>query len=394
MKNKNKIAINWFSNAPWANTGYGEQTRLFVPRLVKEGYDMTMTAFFGLEGAMLNWNGIPVYPKGFHAYGQDVMAAHSNHAGAAFTLSLLDSWVCDPKMMTMTKWVPWFPIDHEPLPEAIREKVMMAFARIVMSRFGARMMDDAGIGDYHYIPHGVDTNIFKPMSRDEARKKAGLPADKFIVGMVAANKGSPSRKAFTQNIAAFARLHSKHPDTVLYLHSSKGLHGEGVNLVEYVESLDLVVGKDVLFVDPYQNLIGFPDEWMNILYNCFDVHLLVSMGEGFGIPILQAQAAGCPVIVGDWTSMSELCFSGWMVDKSEAQPVWTPMSAYQFSPNTGAIVDCLEMAYKEADTKRKAARIGAMEYDADKIVKQYWKPTISKIMERINIVDDFGKAEG
>ncbi|WP_367363128.1 glycosyltransferase [Mesotoga sp.] len=34
------------------------------------------------------------------------------------------------------------------------------------------------------IPNGVDTNLFKPMDKEEARKKFGLPLDKKIVGFV------------------------------------------------------------------------------------------------------------------------------------------------------------------------------------------------------------------
>ena len=40
----------WHSNAPWAPTGYGQQTGLFAPRLA-EKYDMAISSFYGLEGS-------------------------------------------------------------------------------------------------------------------------------------------------------------------------------------------------------------------------------------------------------------------------------------------------------------------------------------------------------
>lgn len=294
----------------------------------------------------------------------------------------MDAWVIQPELLQSTKWVAWFPIDHEPMPMRVVDAVSKAYKRIVYSEFGVRMMNDKNL-DCYYVPHGVDTKLFKPIDRAEARKRMSFPDDKFIVGMVAANKGYPPRKSFFENIAAFAVLHAKHKDTLLYLHTYNGANGvyESVNLVEYCQYQGLEVGKDVIFADQYAYMTGYPDEAMNDLYNAFDVHLLVSKGEGFGIPVLEAQASGCPVIVGDWTSMPELCFSGWKVAKKDAHPEWTLMNSWQFTPHVGAIAEHLVSAYRQRDNEaiRKNARVGALAYDADTVTERYWKPVLDDI---------------
>lgn len=376
------MRISWLSNAAWANTGYANQTKIFTPRIKDLGHDVAIQAFYGHEGTPINWNGIPVYGRGFHPYGQDIMAAHAKNYKADIMISLMDAWVIQPELLQSTKWVAWFPIDHEPMPLRVAEAVSKAYKRIVYSEFGVRMMNDKNL-DCYYVPHGVETNVFKPIDRKEARTRINLPQDKFIVGMVAANKGYPPRKSFYENIAAFSIFHAKHKDSVLYLHTYNGANGvyESINLLEYCKYQGLEVGKDVIFADQYAYMIGYPEEAMNDLYNSFDVHLLVSKGEGFGIPILEAQAAGCPVIVGDWTSMPELCFSGWKVSRKDAHPEWTLMNSYQFTPHVDAIAEHLESAYRQKDNEaiRRNARSGALPYDADTVTERYWKPVLDDI---------------
>lgn len=346
---------------------------------------MSMTGFAGLEAGVLNYEGMKVYPRGFHKYGQDVVEPNVNLEKADIAISLMDAWVCEPDMYPNVRWIPWFPIDSEPLTEINANKVSRAYKRLVFSKHGCRMMDLAGM-DYDYIPHGVDTNIFKPVDRVQARETCHLPKDAFIVGMVAANVGFPPRKAFAENILGFAMFKMRHPDAILYLHTTNGSHGEGFDIIEYLKFVGLRPGIDVIISDQYQLWLGLPDNLMNALYNSFDVHLLCSKGEGFGIPILEAQSAGCPVIVGDWTSMGELCFSGWKLDKlTESEPEYTQYGAYWYVPHSRAIADRLELAYaaKGNIQYRNRARVGALKYDADKITEKYWIPYLDKVYDEI-----------
>lgn len=390
------MRLNWFSNSPAATTGYGVQTKLFVPRLAKLlDKGISVTAFFGVQSGVLNINGIKVYPNYKHPYGQDIIGAHAEWDRADAVVTLVDAWVIQNENIGLP-WFPWFPIDHEPMPANVLAKVRQAAKPIVMSKFGKRMAEQVGL-DVWYVPHGVDTSIFKPLDREEAREHLKWPQDKFIVGMVAANKDNPSRKAFHEQIAAFAALHAAHPDTVLYLHTDDGTHGgSGVDLIKFIRRMGLVIGEDVLICDQYMNSLGFPDSYMVDVYNGLDVLTNVAMGEGFGIPILEAQACGTPVIVGDWTSMSELCFAGWKVDKAEAMPIYHDFfDAFQWQATAGAIADRMEQAYaaKGDYELRNKARRGALPYDADDVTRQHWKPVIKEMQEMIDYKPELEKVE-
>lgn len=390
------MKIPFLSNAPWTNTGYGSQVNQVTKRLKELGHELAIFSTFGHQGSPINYNGVQIYGSVSHTFGMDVVRAHANNFNADFVISNMDAWVVEPSMFMDKKWVAWFPVDSEPIPPLVLNKIKDAFYRIIWTKFAAREMDKTGL-DYDYIPYGVDTKNFFPGDKLAARKTAGIRDDAFVVGMVAMNKGFPSRKAFYENIAAFAQLRKKHDDAILYLHTLDGSrpNGDCIELIPYINSLGLVVDKDVIFASQYDYVNGnYNDAAMNTVYNFMDVHLLVSMGEGFGMPQLEAQAAGVPVICGDWTAMSELCFSGWKVEKKDAAKFYTLQNTYQYLPRVDAIADKLEMAYQMRGNPdyAKRARDGAMTYDIDRVISKYWVPALARIEAKIeNSRDDVAK---
>jgi len=370
---------------------------LFGTRLAAAGHPIGVISNFGHQGAPINWLNLQVFGNSFHPYCMDIMHMHSEIFKADAMVTMLDLQVMEVEALQGTKWIAWFPVDHVTIPQFIFEKVKQANFRITMSQHASREMDKTGL-DYYYVPCGVDTKIYKPLPMQESREVQQLPKDKFIVGMVAMNKGNPSRKAFHQNIMAFAALQKKHKDCVLYLHTTDGTRGaDMVNLVEYCKALGLKHGyayhesakeADVIFADQYGLTMGYDPAMMAQLYSSMDVHLLVTCGEGFGIPIIEAQACGTPVIVGSWTSMPELCFSGWKVPVEGTEPYFTPLMAFQMWPRTSAIAEQLDNAYRMRGNQdyRKRAKEGAQAYDADRIVEKYWLPVLTDIESKLQSI--------
>jgi glycosyltransferase involved in cell wall biosynthesis len=379
------MRFTWLSNAPFSNSGYGQQTNLFVPRIQALGHDMAVICYYGLEGGILNFNGYTLYPKRFHAYGNDICMAHSASWKANAMFSLMDVWVLEPEgYPNNIKWLPWYPVDHDPMPPIIRNKLSLAFKRIAMSKFGVRMTHQAGL-DCYYVPHGIDTKIFYPRDKAESRKELGIPEDKFVVGTVAMNKGNPSRKNFPELLAAFAQFKQRHNDVFYFLQTDRGDNNpDMVNIPEMAAALGLVEGEDWATCSPYQNTIGYPPDYMAKLYSAFDVHMLVSAGEGFGIPTIEAQACGTPVIVGDWTASSELCFSGQKIDVKDAVPFWTQLASYQYRPRTRAVELALEAERRKPSPTEQTVKYIQEEYDVEQVTEKHWKPVMSEIVEALS----------
>lgn len=380
------MKILWVSNAPWVGTGYGNQTAIF-PRRLKDtlGHGLTIGSFYGLEGSPRKTSDMWVFPVGRDAYSNDVIAKDAEFLEADIVITLMDVWVLHNAVTSKFRWVPWLPVDHDPVPPIVADALETAYQPIAYSQFGVRKLQECGYKPL-YVPHGIETDLFKPMDRLEARASlAGCPADTFLVGIVAANKGHPSRKAFDQQIRAFAELHKRHSDTMLYLHTEMS----GVSDGEYIPRIIELAGVDTKAIahpDQYQYRRGLiSQEQMVARYNSFDVLMNATRGEGFGIPILEAQACGTPVIVTDFSSMPELCFSGWKVGYSDKE--FTYQNSYQVLPSVPDLVDALEEAYQQNSEKRaemrQRARDGAMAYDADRVTAEYWKPVLETIEQRL-----------
>jgi FkbM family methyltransferase len=121
------------------------------------------------------------------------------------------------------------------------------------------------------------------------------------------------------------------------------------------------------------------------VYRSADVLSNTSYGEGFGIPIVEAQACGTPVIVTDATAMPELCGSGWRVGYER---LWhDSQGAFAAIPRIGDITDAYFQAYEKArdESMRAEAYAFAQDYDADRTVDKYWRPilgTLGGLLER------------
>ena len=150
-----------------------------------------------------------------------------------------------------------------------------------------------------------------------------------------------------------------------------------------MRNLGLIEGQDVIFCNQYQNMLGYSPEYMAEFYNAMDVHLITTRGEGFGIPILEAQACGVPVITGGWTANKELFWAGQLLDpETDADREYTGLASYNFRPRVGSIDAALEEEYQHRSDASEAV-LKAQEYNADGITERYWKPILAEIEEGI-----------
>jgi glycosyltransferase involved in cell wall biosynthesis len=403
MSTKDGLRILWKSNAPHVGSGYGVQANSLLPRLLEHPAieDIGIFGYFGIMGGLTS---LPVgrnipgvrprtmlhYPLGGDIWGNDIVWDHAKHFDAHAIITLMDVWVLrEDYGHGGFLWVPYAPVDHDPIPPAILDRLRRAFHPVVYSKHASGELARNGL-EHTYIPHGVETKLYRPMgraTRNKAKRWLNFDSSNFVIGIVGANRGWPPRKGFTELMEAFAVFSDRHPEARLLLHSgvSDEMHAGGPDLTALSQLYG--IADKVRITRPYLIRLGFSTQEMCRLYNAMDVFCLPSMGEGFGIPLIEAQACGVPVIATDWTACSELVGAGWKVPIAKKFP--TPLKSFMAFASVPALVDAMEEAYqvwKRPEAREEysvKARAFAMQYDWERLVRDGWFPFIDWLWEQV-----------
>lgn len=385
-----KLRIGWSSNAPWGTSGYATQSELIVSRMIKAGFPVAFNAFAGFFAGFLgrkqdkfrlagDWENVPIYPTLDHLYGSDGLYRNlQNDFNADIIIPFQDIHTLTPQdIQRVKRLVPYVPIDRDPVPQAVLNPLGMAWRIITYSQWGHDVLLKS---NYHStcILHGVDTQAFKPVNKKEVKRMFGLDENVFVVGMVAANKENPPRKGFQQAVDAFAEFLKVNPNSVFWVHSWIEQPG-GFNVKDYANFLG--IGNKIRFMD-HLDMVYMGQKDMNNLYNMFDVLLMPSFSEGFGLPAIEAQSAGTPVIVNDATSLSELVIDGktGYLAKPRAKR-YDPFQSYVFDADEKEIYKSLVSFYNaDRDAMSKESRkYMESKYDIDLIFRNNWMPFLDKI---------------
>lgn len=283
------------------------------------------------------WKGHNVLPVWEDRLGNDCLIPYYKSVQADLLITLCDSYVLRPDVLSQMRVACWTPVDCAPADP--NEIALMQYAQVrpvAMSRFAAESLPGSV-----YIPHGVDTTVFAPSDDKQAlREQAGVDPDAFVIGINAANHDL-LRKGFPEQFRAFRFFLADHDSAVLLVHSA-AVEKNALDLEALARACG--IADHVQFVDQTAYRSGMiTARDMADWYNTLDVLSNCSYAEGFGIPVIEAQACGVPVVVTDFGSMAELCGAGWKVP---GEPFWVRLhQAWWCQPDVYAIHEAYCQAY-------------------------------------------------
>ena len=272
---------------------------------------------YGVQGMRIEAGPVTYYPSD-NAWGNRTIGTYAEHFHADHVIALCDAWVLQPdEWPDDLRVAVWAPIDHYPIPPAVLAALAHEKVRpIAMARFGERLMHDcrpgAAVCAARRRPHRLQPPPRRPRRR--SGPSSASPPDAFLVGMVAANTAQPFADHGRRSRRRSWRSRGSPPAT-----RTRGCTrtprpnpppGSGISL----EKLTLAAGcpPDRVKFPPREPLASRRARRASSRTSTrrFDVLLNPSMGEGFGIPILEAQACGVPVIASDHSAMTELTQAG------------------------------------------------------------------------------------
>lgn len=308
------MRILYVGDSPTVNTGFGIVAKNLLSRLYKEGHELIALG--------INHYGDPYDPKLYPypiypvdkgsieaMYGYHKLWPMVDAIKPDIIFFINDPWIINeyiqrkPEHIPMPKTVGYYPTDAGPIKKIWMNMLNGLDAQVCYSHYAESVVELSNGGkrpkNLHQIYHGVDRTKFRPVNQQVARNAMGIPHDKFVVGMVARNQ---YRKRFDILLKGFAEFAKGKPETMVYLHTAQ--HDIGFDIDEMV--LQLGLKGRVYTTEGLRPDKGVSDEELNMIYNSFDVNALISLGDGFGLPVAESMATGCPQLVSDHSCLKEL----------------------------------------------------------------------------------------
>ncbi len=160
-----------------------------------------------------------------------------------------------------------------------------------------------------YVPHGIDSNIFKPVDKTDPKFvdfKKNLFKDKDIEFVLFYNSRNIHRKRPSDTILAFKIFcdsigKEKAKKCALVMHTAAS-DNNGTDLRAVKQAI-----CDPEYVNVYFSQDRLNPDQMNLLYNIADANILISSNEGWGLSLTESMMAGTMIIPNVTGGMQDQC---------------------------------------------------------------------------------------
>jgi len=349
-------------------------------------------------GFVAEFWGIKVLPHRGGRYFENSLKPRykENHCNLAITL--FDLWVLghiaegEP-----INWLPYVPIDGDIdyTTTELLQPITTALHVLAMSKYGqAQLTPFLDKDAITYLPHGVDTAVYHPRSpesRAKTRKRLQFEEDNFVVLTVANNLGD--RKDWPKLFETYRIFFDQNPD------AKKEVRFFAYTNIDAAEGHSFGIqrlGKKYK-IDNYVTVPGYNprlepqgEDEMAAIFNTADLFMLLTRGEGFGLPYIESMACGVPCIGTDCTAVTEHLTDkrGWLVPAVDTiLPLTTTTHQTYYLADKYKAAEALADAWLHPEDLHKRGKASLafvkQHHDYDHIVKDLLIPTLDRVAEKI-----------
>ena len=244
----------------------------------------------------------------------------------------------------------------------------------------------------NYVPHGLNSDIFRPITeldkdygkylefKNKVQGNAGIEFTLFF------NSRNIRRKQIPDSLLAFRGFLDSLPlekaKKCRFILHTEPSSDHGTNLVKVSE---------LLFDEKYKECIVFstaklPPHELNYLYNIADAQILLTSNEGWGLTLTEAILSGTPIIANTTGGMQDQM--RFVDDKGE----WFTPSAEVPSNHRGTYKEHGEWAFPVYPTSRSIQGSPPTPYIFDDRCR--WEDAADRYLEIYNLTREERKAKG
>jgi len=241
--------------------------------------------------------------------------------------------------------------------------VIRDFDYIACSKYVAERLTEAGIGVKDVIYHGVDIELFTATKnlRTLGRKRLGVSDEDFVIGYIA---GCYTRKGHPLFAETLKILAEKDPNIKAFILTSK-------DCAVFYEDLSNAV--------PLIDFGRLSNREIAMFYHALDLYVQASLIEGFGLPVLEALAAGKLVVHPDYNPLNEITTPETAIRipvvktefKRELGAIIYELNYYDPNEMAEAILQAKDMVLKDRVEIEARALERAKEFDYRKVYKRF-----------------------
>ena len=265
-------------------------------------------------------------------------------------------------------------VDGVPLYPGWVDMLKRADGAFTISEFGVKAHRAAGVQSNLCRP-GIDPNYFYPVTADvrgAIRQQLGIAPDAFVLGACAQNQG---RKCWPQMLQGFFAFAADKPDA-RFLINSDPVSPAGWDFY----ALRKQNGWDASKLIFRQDAVRMGVTELRDRYNAMDAHVVLAHREGFGLPLVEAQACGVVSIAMDYCSGTEICGNGngVLIEPLPFTTVSTWGGALDMHPNVHQYTEKLQWLYDNPDERKAIAKRGL-----EAARKHTWIDAVDNVINRM-----------